>query len=47
VEHPTRKGFGSRLIERLLAAEINGQSSISYDPKGVVCEIEAVLAQAV
>ncbi len=47
VEHPTRKGFGSRLIERLLAAEINGQSSISYDPKGVVCEIEAVLAQDV
>jgi PAS domain S-box-containing protein len=47
VELPTRKGFGSRLIERLLAAEINGQSSISYDPKGVICEIEAVLAQNV
>ncbi len=47
VELPTRKGFGSRLIERLLAAEISGQSSISYDPKGVVCEIEAVLAQDV
>ncbi|WP_018899435.1 PAS domain S-box protein [Rhizobium sp. 2MFCol3.1] len=47
VEPPTRKGFGSRLIERLLAAQINGQSSISYNPDGVACEIEAVLAQDV
>jgi two-component sensor histidine kinase len=40
---PTRKGFGSRLVERLLAAELNGRSTISYDPTGVVCEIYAVL----
>ncbi|MBX4970606.1 PAS domain S-box protein [Rhizobium binae] len=43
VQRPTRKGFGSRLIERLLAAELNGRSTISYDPAGVICEIEAVL----
>jgi two-component sensor histidine kinase len=44
VEPPTRRGFGSRLVERLLAAELNGKSTISYDPGGVVCEIEALLA---
>lgn len=44
VEPPTRKGFGTRLVERLLAAELNGRSSISYDRAGVVCDIEAVLS---
>ncbi|MDM9627675.1 PAS domain S-box protein [Rhizobium sp. S152] len=43
VEQPSRKGFGSRLIERLLAAELNGRSRICYDPAGVVCKIEALL----
>ncbi|MCM2476254.1 PAS domain S-box protein [Rhizobium sp. CG5] len=43
VKPPTKKGFGSRLVERLLAAELNGRSTISYDPAGVVCEIDAVL----
>ncbi|KSV66609.1 hypothetical protein N185_32600 [Sinorhizobium sp. GW3] len=40
---PTRRGFGSRLIERLLAAELNGTVKITYDPKGVACEIDANL----
>lgn len=44
VTMPDRKGFGSRLIERLLAAELNGSSTIAYDPSGVRCEIEAVLS---
>jgi two-component sensor histidine kinase len=43
VTPPTKKGFGSRLVERLLAAELNGRSTISYGPAGVVCEIDAVL----
>ncbi len=43
VAQPTRKGFGSRLVERLLAAELNGTSAIVYDAAGVVCEIKAVL----
>lgn len=40
---PTRKGFGSRLVERLLAAELNGKSTIAYDSSGVICEIEATI----
>ncbi|MDP9840652.1 PAS domain S-box-containing protein [Neorhizobium huautlense] len=42
VTPPTSRGFGSRLIERLLAAELNGSSTISYDHSGVQCEIEAI-----
>jgi PAS domain S-box-containing protein len=40
---PARKGFGSRLIERLLAPEMNGRSTIIYDPEGVTCQIEVQL----
>lgn len=40
---PTKKGFGSRLVERLLAAELNGTSTIIYDSAGVICEIEALM----
>jgi PAS domain S-box-containing protein len=43
VTPPTHRGFGSRLIENLLAAELNGTVKITYDPKGVVCEVDANL----
>lgn len=43
VRQPTRRGFGSRLIERGLAAELRGQVKIEYRPEGVVCVIEAPL----
>lgn len=39
----TRKGFGSRLIEKGVAGELNGRAQIEYRPDGVVCTIEAVL----
>ena len=41
---PTRKGFGSRLIEKALAAELGGVVSVAYDSDGVVCTIRAPLA---
>jgi PAS domain S-box-containing protein len=40
VSPPKRKGFGSRLIERGLARELNGTVSLSYEPSGVVCTID-------
>jgi PAS domain S-box-containing protein len=43
VSPPTTKGFGSRLIERSLAAEFGGDVRIDYEPAGVVCRIEAPL----
>ncbi len=41
VKHPTRKGFGSRLVQRVLAAELGGEVDVSYEPSGVVCTIDA------
>lgn len=43
VSPPTRRGFGSRLIERGLAAELSGEAHIDFQPDGVVCRIEAGL----
>ncbi|MEO3433263.1 PAS domain S-box protein [Inquilinus sp. CAU 1745] len=43
VVEPKRKGFGSRLIERALAAELGGEVRVSYEPAGVVCTIDAPL----
>lgn len=39
VAPPTRRGFGSSLIERALAMETGGRATINYAPTGVVCEI--------
>jgi two-component sensor histidine kinase len=44
VRLPTRKGFGSRLIERGLAGELNGCARINFDPAGLICFIEAPIA---
>ncbi|NEU13793.1 PAS domain S-box protein [Methylobacterium sp. BTF04] len=41
VEPPTRTGFGSRLIERSLARELDGEVQLLYAPTGVVCTIAA------
>jgi len=40
VHRPTRRGFGSRLIERGLANDLGGTVRLDYDPRGVVCVIE-------
>jgi PAS domain S-box-containing protein len=40
---PERRGFGSRLIERALAAEIGGTAKIDYRRRGVVFTLEAPL----
>ncbi len=44
VSQPSRRGFGSQLIERVLAYELDGQVHITYHPEGVVCEIVAPLS---
>jgi two-component sensor histidine kinase len=43
VKPPTRTGFGTRLIERGLAADLNGRVILTYPPDGVVCTIESQL----
>jgi PAS domain S-box-containing protein len=44
VQQPTRQGFGSRLIERSLARELNGDVQIAFHPEGVLCIVDAPLA---
>ena len=41
VRPPSRKGFGTRLIERNLAQELGGTVRIEYRETGVWCEITA------
>jgi PAS domain S-box-containing protein len=43
VTRPTRRGFGSRMIERGLAAELAGTVTIDYAPAGLVCTVDAPL----
>lgn len=44
VQPPIRQGFGSRLIERSLARELNGDVQITFHPEGVLCTVDAPLA---
>ncbi len=41
---PSRRGFGSRLIETALARELDGQTRLEFAPDGVRCRIAVVLA---
>ena len=36
VQPPTRRGFGSRMIERALAGYFSGAAAVDYRPTGVV-----------
>jgi len=48
VSQPVRRGFGTRLIERMLAQDLRGATRIDFDdPRGVVCRIEAPLAEVI
>jgi PAS domain S-box-containing protein len=40
---PTRRGFGSRMIERGLASELSGTVKIDFAPAGLVCTVDAPL----
>jgi PAS domain S-box-containing protein len=43
VEIPRRRGFGTRLIERSLAQDLDGRAEIAFDPAGIVCTVDAPL----
>jgi two-component sensor histidine kinase len=38
---PRRRGFGSRLIEQSLPADIGAEVSVEFKPEGLVCVIGA------
>lgn len=39
VRPPTRRGFGSRLVERAVKQELNGEAKIDFAPAGLHCRI--------
>lgn len=43
VSSPGRKGFGTRMIERSLAADLGGTVTLEFPPEGVRCTVEAPL----
>lgn len=45
VRPPTRRGFGSRLIERGWRNELGGEARLFYEPSGLVCEMRAKIAE--
>jgi two-component sensor histidine kinase len=45
VTPPSRKGFGSRLIERGLTTQVGGTLSMDYAREGLRCVVEARLAE--
>ena len=41
VTPPDRRGFGSKLIERGLAAEMGGTVTMRFEPEGLICIVDA------
>lgn len=42
---PNRRGFGTRMIERGLAAELGGTVQIEFRPEGLTCTVDAPLPE--
>jgi two-component sensor histidine kinase len=47
VEKPRRRGFGSRLVEQGLAQDLAGDVRLDFERAGLVCTIDAPLAEVV
>lgn len=43
VKAPTRRGFGSQLIEKTLSGQLSGRAVVAYLPEGVVVSLDAPL----
>ena len=46
VQKPQRRGFGTRMIEQGLAAELDGDVAIDFQPSGLICRVRAPLRRA-
>lgn len=44
VEKPTRRGFGTRLIEHSFVSQLQGEAHLTFEPSGVVCVLDIPLA---
>ncbi len=46
VEAPTRRGVGTRLMERCIERDLGGEFDLVFDPEGVTCRIVVPVRQA-
>lgn len=46
VEAPTHRGFGSRLLERVLTTQVRADVQMAYEPNGVQVEVIMPLSPA-
>jgi two-component sensor histidine kinase len=44
VREPSRKSFGSRLIEQALPGQLHGEARLLFEPHGVSCEVNIPLS---
>jgi two-component sensor histidine kinase len=47
VQTPTHTSFGTRLIEQGFVGELRGEAHLSFEPSGVVCNLDIPLASLV
>jgi two-component sensor histidine kinase/PAS domain-containing protein len=45
VSPPTRRGFGSRLLQRGVEGELGGRVVIEFPPEGLICNIQVQLSE--
>ncbi|MFZ2031584.1 MAG: PAS domain S-box protein [Vitreimonas sp.] len=45
VNPPTRRGFGTRLMERCIRTDLEGKFDLDFDPDGVTCVISIPIAR--
>lgn len=43
---PTRRGTGSRLMERCIERDLGGEMDLAFEPSGVVCRISITMGRA-
>ena len=43
VKEPSRKSFGSRLIEQALPGQLQGEARLKFEPQGLSCEVNIPL----
>jgi two-component sensor histidine kinase len=44
VRTPSRRSFGSRLIEHSFVSQLQGEAKLTFEPTGVVCVLDIPLA---
>jgi two-component sensor histidine kinase len=44
VQQPSRKSFGTRLIEQALPGQLQGEARLRFEPDGLSCEVNIPLS---